>query len=373
MNDNLSSSISNNLSTIDQISKIIGERESIPENLLEKCKGITDWNVIVEHQKLLKEALKRDITIQAALLDYILSKGSRIEEDKPLEISTIQKTAYTSIIDPITGLYNNKYFNIIVEAELKKAKQYSLPLTIMMLDMDNFGNYMALYGHEMGDVALNEVSIVFKNNCRKEDMIFRLQKNRFAILLLNISREGSHKFAERLRVNIEEHNFKGADKLPLKKITISGGIAVYPDDGKNSQTLIIASEEALNTAKQSGRNRILEYSIKRRQTPRISIEIEGKYQIEGRKDLKPQLVTIKNISESGILIAGPNDLPLGGIIVLTFKLPVGSLIKIKGEAVRISRKEGEKQITIALKFTDILPLDLLNLRTFIEQQLTKSR
>jgi len=371
MEYNLSSSISNNLNIIEQISKIIGERETVPENLLEKCKDITDWNIIVEHQKLLKESLKRDITIQAALLDYILTRGTRIEEDKPLEISSVQKTAYTSIIDPITGLYNNKYFNIIVEAELKKAKQYSLPLTIMMLDMDNFGHYMALYGHEMGDVALNEAAIVFKKNCRKEDMIFRLQKNRFSIILLNIPREGSHKFAERLRLNIEEHTFKGADKLPLKKITMSGGIAIYPDDGKNSQTLIIAAEEALNTAKQSGRNRILEYSIKRRKTPRVIVDIEGKYQIEGRKDLKPQLISIKNISESGVLITAPNDIPLGGTSVLTFKLPTGSLIKIKGETVRISRKEDSKQMTIAIKFIDIVPLDLLNLRNFIENELTK--
>jgi diguanylate cyclase (GGDEF)-like protein len=372
MNENLDSFVSSDEAMVNQISKVIAEREIIPEALLEKCKDIKDWNVILEHQKFLKESTHRDISIQSALLDYILNTAERTSEGKGMELSAAQRTSYSSIIDPVTGLYNSKYFNLILEAELKKAKQYSLSLTLMILDLDNFGNYTALYGHETGDIALNETAVVLKKNCRKEDMIFRLQKNRFAIILLNISREESHKLGERLRINIEQHQFKGADKLPHKRITISGGIAIYPDDGRNSQTLIIAAEEALNTAKQSGKNRILEYSIKRRKSPRINIEIPGKYQIEGRNDLKPQSISLKNISESGVLITAPSDIPLGGTNILTFKLPTGYMIKVKGETVRISKKEGERQMSIAIKFTEITSLDLLSIRNFIEQQLLKS-
>lgn len=355
---------------IDQLSKIVGERDIIPETLLEKCKDIKDWNLILAHQKLLKEALHRDISIQSALLDYLLSAELRAPGAKQIELPTAQKVPYTSIIDPLTGLYNDRHFQVIVEAELKRAKQYELPLTLLMLDLDNFGMYTALYGHETGDIALNEAAIVLRKSSRKEDMSFWLKKNRFAILLLNISREGAHRMGERMRGNIEDHHFKGEDKLPAKKLTTSGGIAIYPDDGKNSQTLIIAAEEALITAKQSGRNRVLEYSVKRRKTPRIDIEIEGRYQIDGRKDIKPIPVYTKNISESGALISAPNDLPLGGIIILSFKLPGGDMIKLKGETVRISRKEESKKMNIAIKFKDIAPVELMHLRNFIEQEST---
>lgn len=356
---------------VDLLSKIVGEKDIIPEALLEKCKEIQDWNLILEHQKLLKETLHRDISIQSALLDYLLSAEHRTQEAKQIELPTTQKIPYTSIIDPLTGLYNDRHFQIIVDAELKRAKQYDLPLTLLMLDMDNFGMYTALYGHETGDIALNEAAIVLKKNSRREDMLFRLKKNRFAVVLLNIPREGAHRFGERLRESIETHHFKGEDKLPTKKMTISGGIAIYPEDGKNSTTLIMASEEALITAKQSGKNRVLEYSIKRRKTPRVDIEIEGRYQIEGRKDIKPQLIYTKNISESGSLITAPSDIPVGGRIILNLKLPNGNVIKPKGEIVRISRKETLKEIAIAIKFSDISPVDLMNLRNFIEQELTR--
>lgn len=357
---------------IEQLSKIVGERDIIPETLIEKCKDIKDWNLILEHQKLLKETLHRDISVQSALLDYLLSAEHRIPEAKQIELPTAQKVPYTSIIDPMTGLYNDRHFQVIVEAELKRAKQYSLPLTLIILDLDNFGMYTALFGHEAGDIALNETAIALKNNSRKEDMLFRLGKNRFAVILLNIAREGAHRMGERLRESIEGHHFKGEDKLPSRKLTASGGIAVYPDDGKNSQTLIIAAEEALITAKQSGKNRVLEFSVKRRKTARIDIEIEGKYQIEGRKDLKPIPVYTKNISESGALVSAPNDLPLGGSIILSFKLPNGNIIKAKAETVRVSRKEGLKQMNVAIRFRDIAPVELMNLRNFIEQELTKS-
>lgn len=371
MDKNLPDQIPLNTNIVDQISKIIGEREIIPESLIDKCKDVASWEAILQHQKLLKESLHRDISLQAALLDYILSSEQRGSESRLIDLPATQKVPYTSIIDPVTGLYNDNYFQVIVEAELKKAKQLSLPLTLIMLDLDNFGTYTALYGHETSDIALNETAIVLRKNCRKEDMIFRLKKNRFSVILLNIARDGAHRLGERLRQNIEVHHFKGEEKLPTKRMTISGGITIYPDDGKNSHTLIMAAEEALITAKQSGKNRILEYSIKRRKTPRAEIDMEAKYQIEGRKDIKPQTVYVKNISESGTLINAPTDLPLGGVILLNIKLPNGTIIKTKGETVRLSRKEEENQISIAVKFIDITPVDLLNLRNFIEQQLTK--
>lgn len=362
-----------NADIVDQLSKIIGERDISPETLLDKCKDIKSWDDILEHQKQLKESLHREISIHTALLDYLLSSEQKTLEAHQLAVPASKKVYYTSIIDPITGLYNDRYFQVIVDAELKRAKQFSFPLTLMTLDIDNFGLYMALYGHETGDVTLNETAIVLRKNCRKEDVIFRLGKNRFAAILLNIPKEGAHRLGERLRESIEEHHFKGEEKLPSKKMTISGGIAIYPDDGRNSYTLITASEEALNTAKQSGKNRILEYSAKRRKTPRIEIELEAKYQIEGRKDIKPLLVYTKNLSESGALLTAPQDLPLGGTIILSFQIPGGNQIKAKSETVRISRKEGSKQIILAVKFNDMSPSDLLNIRNFVAQKLSAER
>lgn len=362
---------SSTIKIIDKLSKIVGERDIMPDTLMLKLKDIKDWNVILNHQKLLQKSLKRDIPTQAALIDYLISTEFRELEAHQIELHDVQKIAYTSIIDPLTGLYNDRHFQIIVEAELKRAKQYGIPLSIIMLDADNFGNYSALYGPETGNIALKEISLILKNSCRKEDMLFRLKKNCFTLVLLNINREGAHMLGERLRENVEKHRFKGEEKLTAKKITISGGIAIYPDDGKNADNLIIAAEEALSTAKQSGKNRMLEYSVKRRKAPRITSIIDAKYQVEGRKDIKLQTVQIKNISESGALVTAKKDLPLVGNAILTFKLPNNTPIKAKGETVRISRKEGVNDITVAVKFNDISSVDLSALRKYIEENIAK--
>lgn len=354
---------------IDELAKIVGEREIIPEVILEKIKDIKDWNTILEHQKLLSKNLGREIPLQATILDYIVSNGLKSGQARPLELPANKKVLYTSIIDPLTGLYNERHFQTITEAELKRAKQFHTTLTIITLDADSFSTYTNLYGQETANVALKELAFIIKKSCRQEDILFRLRHNRFILLLLNISREGSRRVGERIRHNVAKFRFSGEDKLPAKKITVSGGIAIYPDDGKNSHTLITAAEEALATAKQSGKNRILEFSTKRRQAPRIELTIEAKYRIHGRKDIKPQGVYIKNISESGALVRGKPGLPLGNNIILSFKLPNGTAITVKGETVRIARKESVKEVAVAIKFNTISPQESAQLKEYIKKHL----
>jgi len=357
--------------TIDQVSKVVGERDILPDILVDKLKDIKDWKDILNHQKLLKESLRRDISIQTALLDYLLSTESASQEAHLIELSSTEKVVYASIVDPLTGLYNDRHFQTITEAELKRARNYNLPLTLIILDADNFGMYTAIYGHESGDIALKEIARILKNNCRREDMLFRLMKNRFALLLLNIPRKGAHRLSARMRETVEKFHFKGEERMPVKRLTVSGGIAVYPEDGKNSQTLIMAAEEALTIAKESGKNRVLEYSVKRRGTPRIKLEAEARYYVKGRSDIKPQTVYIKNISESGVLLKAGSNLPLGGDVIMRIKLPGGISIEAKGRAVRISKKEGAAELSAAVKFTDIAEKDLKQLRVYMQDKIGK--
>jgi len=356
---------------IDILSKIIGDRDVSPDTLADKCKIIKDWNLLLEHQKLLRNSLRREISLQTTVLDYILSAQYKQHDSRAINISISKKVSYSSIIDQVTGLYNDKHFQLLIDAALKRVKTFGMPLAVIFLDLDNFSMYTTMFGQEAGDIALSETAIILRKYCRKEDLIFRIRKNRFAIILLSIPKESAHTLGERLRANVAEYHFKGEDKIPPKKITISGGIALFPDDGKNSNTLMLAAEEALNTAKQSGKNRVLEYSMKRRQSPRVRLNVEAKYQIDGRKDIKPFTVNAKNISESGLLLNTHQELPLGGVIVLTLKLPTGNSIKLKGLAVRISKRESDKETNIAVKFIDVSPVDSMALKLFVEKELSK--
>lgn len=361
--------ISSSSKIIEELSYVVGEREIIPEVMLSKLKSIKDWSTITEHQKLLSRKLRRDISIHDTIIDYLLSTRFKITKSNSLDVPSSKKVFYSSIIDPITGLYNDRHFELIAEAEIKRAKQSQSTLAISVYEIDDFDTYSTFFGKETAEIALKDMALIIKKNCRKEDILFHDKKDRFVLLLLNIPREGSHRVGERIRKNVETFRFSGEEKLSSKKLTVSGGIAIYPDDGKNSQTLINAAEEAMATAKESGSNRILEFSAKRRKAPRINVEIDAKYEIEGRKDIKPQIVILKNFSESGALVVANQGLPLGNNIILSFKLPKRLSVKVKGETVRIATKESFDKMSVAIKFTDIKPQLLTDLRKYIKEAL----
>lgn len=163
-----------------------------------------------------------------------------------------------SLKDSHTGIYNHRYLMERLDSELKRARRYILPLSIIMMDIDYFKAFNDVYGHQYGDVILKELAQYLLKFSRSSDIVFRYGGEEFIILLPDTNKEGATMFGERLLDKIKEHIFDpGGKEIKLK---MSMGVSSFPEDEVEVTTDIIgAADKALNQAKEMGGNRLFVY------------------------------------------------------------------------------------------------------------------
>lgn len=163
-------------------------------------------------------------------------------------------TKLLSITDPLTGIYNRRYFDERYSREIMRAVRYKRSLSLLMIDIDFFKRYNDTLGHLMGDMALKQVAEILGQKLRRADILARYGGEEFVVLLPEIRRKNTQIVAEKLRAAIEFEKFDGQEKLPQKNVTISVGSASFPEDANSAEELIKLADDALYAAKKAGRN-----------------------------------------------------------------------------------------------------------------------
>jgi diguanylate cyclase (GGDEF)-like protein len=158
--------------------------------------------------------------------------------------------------DPLTGLYNRRYFNEKLDEEMNRARRTHYPLALIHLDIDNLKKYNDAHGHLMGDVIIKSVGQIILKTSRKTDIAVRLGGTEFAVLCTATAGVGAAIKAEKIRLTVEATKFPHSDTQPLGKITISAGVSEYPTIVSDSLGLFRAADDALFKVKQGGRNRV---------------------------------------------------------------------------------------------------------------------
>ena len=168
----------------------------------------------------------------------------------------LQETLRTqSIRDPLTGLFNRRYLEVSVERELLRASRRSLPLAILMIDVDHFKSFNDTHGHEAGDAVLAQFAEVLKRATRLEDIVSRHGGEEFVVLLQEADEEAALKRAEQIRAAVAQMAVSHRN-VQLPRITASIGVAIFPRDGRTQQDLLRRADTALYLAKKAGRNRV---------------------------------------------------------------------------------------------------------------------
>ncbi|HAH05058.1 MAG TPA: hypothetical protein DCM05_00810 [Elusimicrobia bacterium] len=159
-----------------------------------------------------------------------------------------------SITDGLTTLFIHRYFQIRLDDEVARARRYSAKLSLIMFDIDHFKAFNDQYGHPQGDLVLKHTAQLVKESLRENlDVACRYGGEEFAIIMPETGHDGAFSVAERLRRKIEAFDFPG-QASPVK-VTISLGVAQYPDDGVDKAVLIRRADTALYHSKEHGRNR----------------------------------------------------------------------------------------------------------------------
>lgn len=170
-----------------------------------------------------------------------------------------EETVYLSNIDWMTKLWNYGKFQRHLSMEMEKAKAQNSCVSLAMMDIDNFKYYNDTFGHMKGDEALKRISEVLRTKSRRFDIVSRYGGEEFAIVMPGTVKENARLFAERIRSEIERLYADDADIPSEKRVSMSIGIATFPDDAENKDELISRSDLALYEAKRSGKNRTCLY------------------------------------------------------------------------------------------------------------------
>ena len=157
--------------------------------------------------------------------------------------------------DSLTGLYDRRYFKVKLHEEFQRARRYNRPFSIVMADLDNFKDINDTYGHVEGDHTLKAVAALLKAQIRKVDIIARYGGDEFVMFFPEKEKQAARQLSERLKEQFSRETFVNGSA-----VSISFGIASYPEDGSNVEDLIDKADQAMYHAKQKGKNRIESFS-----------------------------------------------------------------------------------------------------------------
>lgn len=173
-------------------------------------------------------------------------------------LQLLQKLRYQSLHDPLTNLYNRRYLLESFKQELERAERQKQSIGVMILDIDYFKRFNDIYGHSAGDLVLSQIGAYLLSAIRQYDVACRYGGEELVIILPDTSMENIIMCAERIRAGVNKLKLEHEGQQ-LDSISVSIGVACFPDDGIDVEKLIKAADKALYDAKEAGRNCVKRY------------------------------------------------------------------------------------------------------------------
>jgi diguanylate cyclase (GGDEF)-like protein/PAS domain S-box-containing protein len=210
----------------------------------------------------------RDITERKQVEKQLRLVNERLQSQL-IEIGTLQsKLRSQAIKDPLTDLFNRRYLDETFDREVARAAREAYPVCVIMLDIDHFKKVNDTYGHEAGDAILKALARVLSSRNRRGDFVCRFGGEEFVIVMPNMAMDTAYKRAEELRAALNSL-YVPYGRFNLT-ITISMGIASYPTNGEDRESVLRAADRAMYAAKRAGRDHILTYDLLQSQSETLA-------------------------------------------------------------------------------------------------------
>jgi len=319
---------------------------------IEPEEGMEFWAEIITHYEKLVSILGRKVSLRTALCDYFCSIHRSLKNPKVVEIQLFEKTVKASRYDSLTGLYNRQALDETLEGEINRAKRHEKELSILFLDLDDFKEVNDSFGHQTGDEVLKQVAKIVLNEKRSEDFAARYGGEEIVVIMPETGKVDSLVLGERIRQRVEEMRIDC--KGHTVRLTISGGLASFPNNAADAESLLKSADNALYRAKGSGKNCISFFSQDKRRYMRIAINNEVKVRELGFDDTQTQSGKGKNICFGGILFENKYALPIGTKIQLHIPHNHNKPLFIIGTVVRMEAFGSEQyDIGVAISFAEM--------------------
>ena len=288
------------------------------------------WKKVVKHRDTLRAAIGRDPGLRVAILDYFSNVSRDLRNPKMIELANYERTERSAVTDGLTGLYNHSFFLQALRQEVLRSKRHGLRAALLLLDLDDFKQINDERGHVEGDRVLMRAAAVVREGVREIDVAARYGGEEFAVVLPETARTGATLVAERIRARIEEQ-FKSRRK-DTPRVTVSGGVATFPEDAGSVEELLRRADEGLYRSKAEGKNRITLVGRERRRHSRKSWGYSLTFKPQGGESARARA---KNVSAGGLLVSLRRPVPVGSHVSLVVRPEDGSPMGLRGEVVRV--------------------------------------
>jgi diguanylate cyclase (GGDEF)-like protein len=172
-------------------------------------------------------------------------------------VTAFRRMKRNAELDRLTGILNKAAVTKALSEEIVISEGGSTPFSIFLFDIDNFKTYNDVNGHQAGDRLLAELPTLVQDMTRDEDIFGRFGGEEFLLILPGSDTPQAVAVAQKIRRRLADHDFPFREKQPMGYVSVSGGIASYPRDGRDSTRLLRLADEALYNAKRQGRNRVM--------------------------------------------------------------------------------------------------------------------
>jgi diguanylate cyclase (GGDEF)-like protein len=203
------------------------------------------WDQIIRRRRELSNHLDKPISLRTAIVE-VLASSNHLRVPVLMEYDELKKLQINAATDPLTGLYNRRWFEEHFERELNRSVRYNEHLAVVMLDLHNFKEVNDRYGHQRGDALLKSVAATFRKSLRTSDYAFRIGGDEFALLLVQADTAQATTLATRVLTNFTA----AGESLQMNaNVSLDFGLAVCPEDGNQKELLVRMADERLYTMK----------------------------------------------------------------------------------------------------------------------------
>ena len=286
---------------------------------------------ICKHREEMERILGRSVGFRVGMLDYFVNKKRKLQNPKVIELATYENKLKLADVDELTGLYNRRYLQKMMNTEIQRSRRYDLTFSVLFIDLDNFKRINDDFDHAMGDSVLKDFSYIISRVIRAEDVAARYGGEEFVILIPQTDSLSAKILYKRIRDEVEVHTFE--HRLPL---TFSAGVTEYPLHGRSVDVLLNKADQAMYMSKHSGKNKLTVLKEKRdskRYAPKkeITISLGGVQNEPGE---------VLDVSLGGLSFEAARHLEVGELVSLTLVIPTeGRRIELKTQIVWVKEHE----------------------------------
>ena len=244
-----------------------------------------------------------------AAIDYLTNVRRMLDSPAVIELDQLEETERGAMTDSLTSLFNRRCFHQRLDVEIRRGRRHTLSLSLLMLDLDYFKSVNDIYGHAFGDRVLQRAGRIVRRAVRESDVACRYGGDELVVILPETDRLGAFVVADRVRATIETGFTASPLGDRLVAMTVSGGVATFPEDGTTPEALIDCADRALYQAKSRGRNGVVIHHAERRRAVRFPVRPTTRVEIApgGGAALAP--VQAINLSRTGALLESDDGRP----------------------------------------------------------------